>query len=1077
MGVETIQVSPLLSPLSIHSELTSESFSTEGSQEIITSQLESFSSSESRLAIDKLTTLVATLREDNSSVVSTQEHLQEISHQQNRLQRLMALMKGSTVGIQYKLQALKQISSTTSCHTGKTELELQPALCTLVLAQVELLEEATEIQSNLLTGHIDAFLQEKQVSSENLEDAKIQLDFAIATYLNKSIQAHSYKPTLSQQDVEKFMVMASKQVQIVTILEALSRQLASRIWSELSNSSTVVPETNDCAKLCLLGCENDYTIDSLRSQLSASPPAFRTEGELSKRVFTDLCWAIQLHISSTDETEQTTPSATYPKHVTTFNKMYSVPNELYARCQLHEVRCVAHSTFVVYVEGQERPFTTKDFEWLKLESIDEADLIAMSQQLIKGTETPEQLCTSILLRISELTLNHRKFRESLAPVICSKLSEWQISISQLSECLENILASRTEDNITQILCTYLIHKDLGPTILPERINRILAQALENDDRLLLELCIDGGANLNIEINGNTLINLAILQGNTIIVQLILKSLATSIDSSLPIDSNTFHLAVQEGRRTILTQLNKYPLFDINKYDRNGHTPLHVAAKKRDSECIKVLLSNPSIEPTTLTKVEHCSALSIATLDESLQCMKALLENEAVKASVHSIPSDVNQTVSTLELSLSTPLTYAVEFKKHKALSLMLEQPRLNITSNYTGKHGSLLHLAVHNDDGTSISLLVGYDQNILNCKNEYESTAFIIAITLGHADSIAVLLELGCDVLLKTHDGSNSLLIAAAHGNVELARHLMNVAPHMLDESNEGGFTPFLAACHSGHIETVTCIYTKQGLPTAKTITGLTGAHLAAIQGHSKLLERLIFLGTSTDDVFKDNGVKYNTFDLAIKYNRVKVQAVLLSHGYQYNFQHVFLSIAEHANDSLKECVSVVGIKEQLNITTRVNLTALHFAASMNNPSAVRILTSAGADLEVRHKQLTQVVVLQSDTWVKDCIMKNGMQYTPLHKAIAKNAVESARALLDAGSDVNARVMENDVEQVSATPLYIAAFLNLVDMVKLLLEYKADVNALHYRYFSNGSKAPHAAKGIAKHLEHTTIQDLLNNNI
>src|SRR2546423_7337288 len=63
--------------------------------------------------------------------------------------------------------------------------------------------------------------------------------------------------------------------------------------------------------------------------------------------------------------------------------------------------------------------------------------------------------------------------------------------------------------------------------------------------------------------------------------------------------------------------------------------------------------------------------------------------------------------------------------------------------------------------------------------------------------------------------------------------------------------------------------------------------------------------------------------------------------------------------------------------------TALHFAAFLGGPDAVRICLDGGADV--------------------GAVARNEMRVQPLHSAAANGNVESCRLLLEAGADPNAR--------------------------------------------------------------------------
>jgi ankyrin repeat protein len=95
--------------------------------------------------------------------------------------------------------------------------------------------------------------------------------------------------------------------------------------------------------------------------------------------------------------------------------------------------------------------------------------------------------------------------------------------------------------------------------------------------------------------------------------------------------------------------------------------------------------------------------------------------------------------------------------------------------------------------------------------------------------------------------------------------------------------------------------------------------------------------------------------------------------------------------------------------------TALHFAAFLGGPQAIRMLLDAGADVSA--------------------VARNDMLVQPLHSAAANGNVESCRLLLEAGADPNAR------QQREFTPMDEAVQENNAALIALLAEYDAQRGA------------------------------------
>ncbi|MDQ2985032.1 MAG: ankyrin repeat domain-containing protein [Actinomycetota bacterium] len=95
--------------------------------------------------------------------------------------------------------------------------------------------------------------------------------------------------------------------------------------------------------------------------------------------------------------------------------------------------------------------------------------------------------------------------------------------------------------------------------------------------------------------------------------------------------------------------------------------------------------------------------------------------------------------------------------------------------------------------------------------------------------------------------------------------------------------------------------------------------------------------------------------------------------------------------------------------------TALHLAAFFGTPDAARALIDAGADV--------------------NAVARNSMRVQPLHSAAAARRTKTARLLVERGADVNAR------QEGGFAPIHAAAQNGDADLVDLLVAAGADAEA------------------------------------
>lgn len=280
---------------------------------------------------------------------------------------------------------------------------------------------------------------------------------------------------------------------------------------------------------------------------------------------------------------------------------------------------------------------------------------------------------------------------------------------------------------------------------------------------------------------------------------------------------------------------------------------------------------------------------------------------------------------------------------------------------------------------------------------------FLVALAAGTTDTrladaaqnsdrgaIRSLLAKKVDVNAPQGDGTTALHWAAFNDDRETAKMLLAAGANVKGATRVGAITPLLLASKNGSAQMIELLLKAGADANSASDTGTTALMMAASAGNSDAVKVLIA-----------HGANVNARDLA--------------HGQ----------------------------------------TALIFAASLNRAEAIKVLIANGADPAITSKVTkTERVRFNADGVpapdeppAKEVAAKEQKQgrgdrgaatmggQTALLFAARDGQIDAARALVDAGADVN---QANPEEKT--TPLVMAIINGHYDLAKMLLDHKADPN-------------------------------------
>jgi ankyrin repeat protein len=241
---------------------------------------------------------------------------------------------------------------------------------------------------------------------------------------------------------------------------------------------------------------------------------------------------------------------------------------------------------------------------------------------------------------------------------------------------------------------------------------------------------------------------------------------------------------------------------------------------------------------------------------------------------------------------------------------------------------------------------------------------------------------------------------AAKDGNRAAVKELLRQHADV-NAAQADGMTALHWAVQANDAATVQLLIAAGADAKAVNRYGITPLHLAAKNGNAVMIETLIKAGANPNAALPEGETVLMT---AARTGDAAAIKTLLAHG---------------ANPNAKE--------------NTLGETALMWAAGENHADAIRMLVEFGADKNAR----STVLHLAPFKWVTSGMVSTTLPrggWTPLMYAARQNAMEAAKALAEAGADLNAR------DPDGTTALVFAIINAHFDLAAMLLEKGADPN-------------------------------------
>ncbi|TNN02474.1 hypothetical protein fugu_009961 [Takifugu bimaculatus] len=522
--------------------------------------------------------------------------------------------------------------------------------------------------------------------------------------------------------------------------------------------------------------------------------------------------------------------------------------------------------------------------------------------------------------------------------------------------------------------------------------------------------------------------------------------------------------------------------EIDCEDKNGNTPLHIAARYGHELLINTLITNGA--DTAKRGVHGMFPLHLAALSGFSDCCRKLLSSgfdidtpdDFGRTCLHAAAAGGNLECLNLLLNTGadfnrkdsfgrTPLHYAAANCNYQCLFALVGS---GASVNDLDERGcSPLHYAAASDtDGKCLEYLLRNDANP-GIRDNQGYNAVHYASAYGHRLCLELIAsETPLDVLMETsgtdilNDSDvrapvSPLHLAAYHGH----HHAMEVLVQSLldlDVRNSQGCTPLDLAAFKGHVECVDVLINQGASILVKDFNlKRTPIHAAATNGHSECLRLLIGNADLQSAVDVQDGNGQTPLMLSVLSGHSDCVYSLLNKGASVEAKDKWGRTALHrgAVTGHEECVEAL-LQHSANFVAQdcKGRTPIHLAAACGHIGVLGGLLHAAQSLETLpvltdsqgYTPLHWACYNGHDTCVEVLLehevfhKAEGNTFSPLHCAVIHDNEGAAEMLIDTlgPAIVNAKDGKN------RTPLHAAAFTDHVECLQLLLSHNAQVNGV-----------------------------------
>ncbi|RZC43034.1 uncharacterized protein BDFB_009381 [Asbolus verrucosus] len=482
-------------------------------------------------------------------------------------------------------------------------------------------------------------------------------------------------------------------------------------------------------------------------------------------------------------------------------------------------------------------------------------------------------------------------------------------------------------------------------------------------------------------------------------------------------SSLLHLSVEYGKLNCLEKILKIGHYKevINKGDKYGFTPTHIASQKGYADIVKMLIMSEA--NVNNTDQDKATPIYVASQVGHENIVILLINSGAAV-------NDSNK-------SASTPLHAAAQ-NGHFGVAVALVTSGAKV--NLIDKNGATpLYLASQNGHFNIVELLIKSDANV-NIADKNKSTPIYTASQGGYYNIVQLLIQSGAETNTCSNDGTTPLHVASQNGHKNVVRLLIN-SNTFIDCSDKSKATPLYTASENGRTEVVQLLIGSGANINISNKFGYTPVYIASQKKHTTIVQLLVDFKA---DVNTSGDGGWTPIFVICANGHLEILQILINCGAHINqidsrgttplfiaCQNGHIDIAE----KLISCGALVNSSDS----------PIFVASQKGYANIVQLLVDSGADVNICNQFASQ----EGHSEVVQLLIKAGANVqiakedgtTPIYVASQKGHNNVVQLLLKAQANVDRK--SND----GKTPVYVASEEGHGEVVKMLIEHKANLNS------------------------------------